>query len=146
MNVHLISDDAFTSWNTLSQPRTLYNTAIKNADMILTALEFQRDLETPRAAEAPDSSQQVHALNSRLVAFEKLLKGLAARPATSTRANGKYFFSDVPAGHYYLYARISPETYSVAWMVPIKIEGGGATEINFDSKNAMVFLNDLAAQ
>ncbi|MFT5032041.1 MAG: hypothetical protein ACI9VS_004514 [Candidatus Binatia bacterium] len=146
MDVHLISDDAITSWNTLSQPRTFFNTPIKNADMILTALEFQRDLETPRAAESLDSSQQVQALNSHLVAFEKLLQGLTARPSTSSRVNGKYFFSNVPAGHYYLYARISPETYSVAWMIPIKIEGGGATEINFDSKNAKVFLNDLSAQ
>lgn len=145
MDVHLISEDAITNWKSLSQPRTLYNTPIKNADMILTALEFERDLETPPASASIDSSQPIHALNSHLVTFEKMLKGLAARPSTSTRVNGKYVFSDVPAGHYHLYARISPKTYSVAWLLPIKIEGGGATEVNLDSGSAMVFLNDLAA-
>ena len=143
VTVHLIKEDAMAVWDALSQPRTLYNTPIKNAETILTALEFERDLEKPRTPDEIDSNLLLRDRNSHFLAFEKRLKDLTSRPATSTAENGKYFFNDVPPGNYCLYARISPETYSVGWLIPLRIEGGSATETNLDSANAKVLLNDL---
>jgi hypothetical protein len=141
--VFLLRDEAGENWRSLSAPRSLYNTPIQNADAILTALEFRRDLETP-PGDALNERRSARALNTHLRTFEESLEALATRAASSTRDNGRYFFSDVPAGDYQIYARISPETYSVCWLIPVRVLDPGAFEVNLDEENAMVFLNDLA--
>ncbi len=144
MRVYLLRDEAAETWRTLSAPRSLYNTPIQNADAILTALEFRRDLESP-PGESLNERRSDRALNSHLRSFEESLEAFAVREASSTRENGRYFFSDVPAGDYRIYARISPETYSVCWLLPARVLERGAYEVNLDEGNAMVFLNDLTA-
>jgi|GEM_PF-3020614 hypothetical protein len=145
MQVSLLQDKAADDWSALSAPRTLYNTPIQNADTILTALEFKRDLELPSGSPLNESRSD-RALNSHLRAFEKALPKLTVQAAAGTRENGKYFFSEVPPGDYQVYARISPETYSVCWLVSVRVLGGGAYEINLNEGNAKVFLNDLESE
>lgn len=141
MRVFLLKEGAATTWQALASPRSLYNTPIQNAGTILTALEFKGDVKVS-ADETLNKARSPIALNSHLRTFEESLETLQIRPEVSTLGTGNYFFGDVAPGSYQVYARISPATYSVCWLVPVTVEAGSANEVNLDAANARVFLND----
>lgn len=55
--------------------------------------------------------------------------------------NGKYRLADVPAGRYYLHARVDTASFYAEWFVPIVVTDGAELAIDLDNENSALIKN-----
>lgn len=58
-----------------------------------------------------------------------------------TDSDGKFSFSKIPAGDYFIYAYLKTPLSSICWVSPIAIKEGETTESNLTNSTARVIVN-----
>lgn len=145
LEVRLLAEGVHTDWESLQKPRTLYNIPIRNPETVFSALDVQYDPTSGKSVpQAPSPIAAFGAiLSAYLQAFDSSIKPEQVIATTKTDEQGQFRLGPFAPGTYYLYARVSHESYSIAWLVPLAADGRTQYEVNLSQENAQIFLNDL---